>query len=500
MIRAWAGRWEGVWGRTVVMRRAAAFPAWAYLALWLVALMPRLVVAREFLDAPITLSDMLQYDMLARAIEEGRGYRWYSAADVDRFSDYLSLMVDVTKLHAPEEGLQTTFRAPGYPVALSLVYALTPEERHIAAARVAQAGLLATIAPLAAAVAVTAGARRKWAALAGLGAALYPILLFYPVALASENLFIPLTGAAYLLTLRAGRRPGWGPVGVAGAALGAAMLTRGTLAPFALLAALWLRYAAKRPWRDAVLLGVVACGLCLPWSVRNSRLMGAPSFVETTVGYNLYVGYHPDGNGGFVQEVGVPPMLILDDAERDRVTREAAIGFIRADPAEAARRVVRRAAFLAGVEDREMLFFYNVGYFGEIQPPVRWSLYVGLVSGWILAALLGLAGILFAPRRDAAWLAVALVLGLAVPPLLVLAEPRFHLPLVPVLLGFAAVALSQRRAIFAALRGRGAPLRRWVLLGGVAVLVSLWVWGYAMNWARLLAIMGPGGHLLLLPY
>jgi 4-amino-4-deoxy-L-arabinose transferase-like glycosyltransferase len=501
LIRTWAGRWEGIWGRALVLRRSAAVPAWAYLALWLAALMPRLVVAHAFLDAPITLSDMLQYDMLARSIEEGRGYRWYTAADVARFSDYLSLMIDVSKIHAPPEGLLTTFRAPGYPIALSLVYALTPEARHIAAARLAQAGLMATIAPLAAAVAATAGIRcRKWVALAGVGAALYPILVFYPVALASENLFIPLTGAAYLLTLRAGRRSGWGPVVLAGAGLGAAMLTRGTLAPFVLLAGLWLHFAARRPWRDAVLLGVVAFGLCLPWSVRNSRIMGAPAFVETTVGYNLYVGYHPDGNGGFVQKVGVPPMLILDDAERDHVTRKAAIGFIRADPVEALHRVARRAAFLAGVEDREMLFFYNVGYFGEIQAPARWLLYIGLVSGWILAALLGLAGILFAPRRDAAWLAAAVVVGLAVPPLLVLAEPRFHLPLVPVLLGFAAVAMDQRHAILAALRAKGAPRRRWALLGGGAVLGLLWVWGYAMNWERLLAIMGPGGHLLLLPY
>jgi hypothetical protein len=154
-----------------------------------------------------------------------------------------------------------------------------------------------------------------------------------------------------------------------------------------------------------------------------------------------------------------------------------------------------------GVEDREMLFFYNVGYFGEIRQPWRWLLYAVLVSGWILTALLGLAGILLGPRRDAAWLAVALVVGLAVPPLLILSEPRFHLPLVPVLLGFAAVALAHRRVLLTASLGRSVPRAlRWALLGGAAMLVGLWAWGYAMNWQHLLAIMAPDGHLLAMPY
>lgn len=495
MIRAAAAQL-----RPRVTLRVIGFPRWAYLALWAIALLPRLIVAQAFLDAPITLSDMLQYDMLARSIEEGRGYRWYAAADVERFRDYLSLMVDVSKLQAPPEGLVTTFRAPGYPVALAAVYAFASFDARVATARLAQAALMATIAPLSAAVALAAGGRPRTATLAGIGGALYPILIFYPAALASENLFVPLTGLAFLVTLRAGRRPGIGPVVAAGIFLGIAMLTRGTLAPFVALAALWLRLVAKRPWRDVLLMTVIAFGLCLPWSLRNSRLMRGPAFVETTLGYNLYVGYHPGGNGGFVQDVAIPPMMILDDAERDRVTREAALGFIRSDPAEALGRIVRRGAYLAGVEDRELLFFYNIGYFGELPPGQRWLAYTLMVLPWLVCAALGAIGLITTPRRDAAWLAVALVAGLAVAPLLVLAEPRFHLPMVPVLVGFAAIALEQRAAAGKMLRGKRGirfALTMWSVL---ALLALLWGWGYAMNWDRLMAIMGPGGHALLLPY
>jgi 4-amino-4-deoxy-L-arabinose transferase-like glycosyltransferase len=443
---------------------------------------------------------MLQYDMLARSIEEGRGYRWYAAADVARFANYLALMVDVSKINTPADGLATTFRAPGYPVALAAVYALVSFDDRIAAARLAQTALLATIAPLAAAVATSAGASRRYAALAGAAAAFYPILVFYPAALASENLFIPLVALTFLLVLRAGRRPGIASTALAGLALGVAMLTRGTLAPFVLLAGLWLAIVVRRPWRHALLLWLIAFGICAPWSLRNSRLMGGPAFVETTVGYNLYVGYHPDGNGGFVQAVGVPPMMILDDAERDRVTRQAAIGFIRSDPVEALRRVARRTAFLVGAEDRELLFFYNVGYFGEIPQPRRWMLYGLLVTPWILAVLLGICGLVLARRRDAAWLALALIVGLALPPLLVLAEPRFHLPMAPVLLGFAAVVFERRSVLAQALAGRHGRVLKWSLVVGPVILGLLWAWGYAMNWQRLLAIMGPDGHRLLLPY
>ena len=57
---------------------------WDYLALLLLALLPRLVLGLMFLNLPLGLDDMFQYDMLARSLAGGEGYRWYGRADAER--------------------------------------------------------------------------------------------------------------------------------------------------------------------------------------------------------------------------------------------------------------------------------------------------------------------------------------------------------------------------------------------------------------------------------
>ncbi len=52
------------------------------LALFVAALVPRLALVLA-LRVPIGLDDMFQYDMLARSLAAGHGYRWYGQADLD---------------------------------------------------------------------------------------------------------------------------------------------------------------------------------------------------------------------------------------------------------------------------------------------------------------------------------------------------------------------------------------------------------------------------------
>ena len=49
------------------------------------------------------------------------------------------------------------------------------------------------------------------------------------------------------------------------------------------------------------------------------------------MGYNLYVGYYPDGNGSFLFGPSLDLVPILDDAVRDQIGTQKALGFIRAD-------------------------------------------------------------------------------------------------------------------------------------------------------------------------
>jgi 4-amino-4-deoxy-L-arabinose transferase-like glycosyltransferase len=469
-----------------------------FIWLWLIALLPRLLLALVYLRLPIALDDMFQYDMLARSILRGDGYRWYNQADVEVMRPYLSQFINLDELNLPPEGLETTFRAPGYPLFLALIYAAVPSEARIAVTRIVQALFTALLSPLVYLLAMRISPNPRAALLAALGMAFYPILLMYPLGLASENLFIPLVVMAMLALFITRERPSIPKALLCGLLLGGAMLTRSAIALFVPFAALWLAWGRPDRRLHAGLVLLTAFGLCLPWAMRNTRLMGKPTFVETSMGYNLFVGYHPEGNGSFVSEVAILPLTILDDAERDNMTLQATRKFIRQNPGEAVLRFFRRAAYYFGVEDRELTYFYGNGFFGYIPQPWLSLLYLMLITPWILLLIFTPIGMLSTYQAANTHLVIGLVIAHSLPHLLILAEPRFHLTLVPILLPFAALGWTERRlTIRRLLSPQGFPqMVRVVVLLVWLILAGLLIWNFALHWEKLLAILGPEGHKL----
>jgi 4-amino-4-deoxy-L-arabinose transferase-like glycosyltransferase len=476
-----------------------------YLCLLLLALAPRLALALLFLPAPISMDDMHQYDMLARSLAAGSGYRWYARADVEILQPYLEayygfrLPVD----QVPVEGYRTVFRAPGYPFYLAAVYAVSGLAHRFAAARLAQAVLGAALAPLTALLALRLGLARRAALLAGGIVALYPILLFYPLALASENLFtlLLLVGTILLLAAIDGGRAG--VAAGAGLACGLATLTRSTLVLFLPLgaAALWargdapLRGRRRRGLRNAILFSLAACLIIVPWAIRNSLVLGRPAFIENSLGYNLFVSYHPQGNGGFAFNVAGIPLHILDDDQRDRWSMEQAAGFIRADPARAALLVPRRLVYFWGLEDREMLFFYTNGIFGAIPQPWLGLAYLLLILPLVLTGLAAPFGLALTPSHR--WLMLGLFAAGMLPHLLVLAEPRFHLPLVPFLAAYAAAAWTRPGLAARIRQGWRHREALWIAASAASlVLVAIWAAHLWREWPQLVGAMGPGGNSL----
>ncbi|MGD8760563.1 MAG: hypothetical protein PVJ07_09950, partial [Anaerolineales bacterium] len=133
------------------------------LILLLLALAPRLALAIAYRQEPIALDDMFQYDMLARSLVDGNGYRWYQRADVDMLRPYLESLFDfeLPNEDVPEEGFVTTFRPPGYPFFLAGIYALNGLEGRFAAARIVQSLISALMAPLAALIAWRLGLSKR---------------------------------------------------------------------------------------------------------------------------------------------------------------------------------------------------------------------------------------------------------------------------------------------------------------------------------------------------
>src|SRR5687767_15298523 len=81
--------------------------------------------------------------------------------------------------------------------------------------------------------------------------------------------------------------------------------------------------------------------------------------IETSMGYNLYLGYHPKGNGSFVFGPSLDLLTILDDAERDRIGTEKAVAFIRERPERFIPLAANRLGFFFGLEKRVLMYFYS---------------------------------------------------------------------------------------------------------------------------------------------
>jgi 4-amino-4-deoxy-L-arabinose transferase-like glycosyltransferase len=172
-------------------------------------------------------------------------------------------------------------------------------------------------------------------ALAGLFYALYPYLIFQNLTVIDTPLFMTLMYAfLWLMILLRGRerfdRMTLLIAGLAGAALGLAILSRAIILPLAGLAALWLLFRLNRRQTIVRLLPValVSAAIFGVWLARNYRVYG--SFViALNTGENFYQGNSvytlPYFHAGYdVQWVPIPPLrsgdprYLLDTAYLNR--------------------------------------------------------------------------------------------------------------------------------------------------------------------------------------
>ncbi len=132
-----------------------------------------------------------------------------------------------------------------------------------------------------------------WALAAGLLTALSPHLISATTYLLTETLFTFLMVLGLWLTVLAAERAWLAPL--AGAALGAAALTRPTLQYLILLVPpLLLWYAGwRRGWRTAAALVLGFAVVFAPWIVRNIAVIGQPSDSRLAVN-TLHHGMYPD--------------------------------------------------------------------------------------------------------------------------------------------------------------------------------------------------------------
>lgn len=464
---------------------------------YLLALLVRLIPVLLSSNMGIGLDDMFQYDMLARSLAAGNGFRWYAPADLGALLAALKqyTALDVSHLALPEDprGMLTTFRAPLYPIFLSVIYRLSGMGGRFFGARLAQAFVMALLAPVTYLLSRELGAHERYARLSAFVPAFWPLLVLLPLGLATENLFIPLlTGGILCLlhTLKTGRDRGYL---VSGLLLGLATVTRSVIVGFPILAVAWLWLRRQR--RGAILLLLILLLLTVPWSVRNTLLEGRPTFIETSLGYNLYLGYHPEGDGSFIFGPSLDLITILDDGERNAVGERLAWGFIRQNPGRVPWLMIRKLGHLWGLEDRAFVYFYSNGLLGDLPLWALGAIFLTITLPLVLLLPWSIFGWLADAGRRGWWIPSLLLAWYIGVHMLIMAEERFHLALIPLLAALAARGLD----LFPQIRDglRVGHRRARVLIGATVLLVSLAManWGFelARNAGRLAVIFGPGG-------
>jgi hypothetical protein len=462
--------------------------------IFLIALVLRLIPVIALRQMGIGLDDMFQYDMLARSIVAGDGYRWYAQDDLYLVQRYFE--VDMAGVDYDPRGVLTSFRPPLYPAFLALIYFLTGvDDNRFFTARLVQAFVGAALAPLTYALARRFFPGNEEASkIAAWVVAAYPLLVLYPLSLATENLFFLLVLSATLMLLIAAETRRTIHFVIAGFLLGLMALTRSVSLAFGGLAVLWTWFALKDRQKAVLIFGMVSL-VALPWMVRNSLLHGRPTGVESALGYDLYVGYHPESTGTFQYGISLDLMTMLDDGLRDEIGQEKAIGFIKADPGRIPYLVVRRAGYFFGLERRALTYFYTNDYFGYIPTPLLLTIAAIVLLPFMLVSTSAAFGLTLTRWMAETRLLGLFIFGYVTPHLLILGEDRFHLTLVPF---FSILAAHSWMSGLPAVKARwSTPGGRLALaLAGIAVCLLLTNWGLELyrDADKLQLLLGPNGN------
>jgi 4-amino-4-deoxy-L-arabinose transferase-like glycosyltransferase len=405
--------------------------------------------------------------------------------------DYDRLAVNLVRHHqfAYEPGHPISLRPPLYPAVVAAVYQIAGEGNY-PAVRLLQAGLsLLTIVVLYS-LGAELESRRVGTWLAGLYA-FYPSLLVYNNLLLTEVLFTTLVCATCLALVRSFRRRSIPTLMLGGILLGLAALTRSVLwlFPVALgtaLLATWPGNLGGR-MRAGGALAVSFAVTMLPWAIRNTRLERTFQAVDCMGGRNFMMGnydYTPmfrawdaiseagERSWARVLNEAVPDASRLTQGQWDKVALRYGLAFAASHPGLTARRDIVKFFNFWGLE-REVVSGVSRGHYGTLSTPTVLLLTAILAGSYALALCCGILGVVRSLPRDPTrhGLLLLMISFVCAMHTLTFGHPRYHLPIMPLVLLYAAVTIVHAGEIWR--RRRTAAFR--LAFGFCAVFVVAWL-------------------------
>lgn len=478
------------------LRNEKYFPV----SIFFIALVIRLIPVFLTMNLGIGLDDMFQYDMLARSIESGNGYRWYAQEDLDLVQKYFKF--DVSNVDYDPRGILTSFRPPLYPTFLALIYSIFGVgAKRFFVTRIVQSILGALLAPITYWVSQSVLQQKSiWNKFSAWVVSLYPMLVIYPLSLATENLFFLFMMISIWVLLIAEKRRRLIFFVLAGFILGLTCLTRSVAMGFAFLSLGWVWFILKER-KFAIYMGLAVMITTVPWMIRNTILHQKLTGIESALGYDLYVGYHPESTGTFQYGISLDLFPYLDDGLRDEIGQNRAIEFIKSEPNRIPYLIIRKLGYFWGLERRALTFFYSNNFFGFIPGIPLLISFIFFLSPFVIVSLSSIMGLVLIKWDRSNVILGILLVGYLIPHILILAEDRFHLALVPLLAIFASIFWEGGRTnIIEKWKNRNGKYAIMCALLVLSLLIANWSLELYRDREMLVMLFGPNGNITYLPY
>jgi 4-amino-4-deoxy-L-arabinose transferase-like glycosyltransferase len=395
----------------------------------------RLLLLYTTRDMSLMIVDEQHYYALALNLLQGHGFAW-------------------------GPGLPTSIRPPLYSFVIALIWMMTGTQSVLLVRGIQILLSLANVLIL-----YRLGLllfNRRVALLAAAGCCFYPSLLAFNFLLLTEvafTLLLTVVALSYVVLVKTARCSiAW----ATGCALGLAALTRSVLWPFpVVLCPLAFFSISGNRWTRLRVVLFLFLGYALtvaPWAVRNTRLQGIFTVVDTMGGLNLRLGnyeYTPlnrawaavsltgEQSWAYALRQEHPEAFTWTEGQKEKWAQKKALAYMLEYPSTTLMRAIIKFFDFWGLE-RTLIAGWQQGLY---QPP-RWFSVSGtllITSSYALTMLLASLGLFLAPpsNRKAHLFLVLVLVFISGVHTVVFGHERYHLPLMPLLILYAAAAVIE---------------------------------------------------------
>lgn len=340
------------------------------------------------------------------------------------------------------DGHPTAFRAPGFPIYMSVIYRSFGE--HYPPQYLA----LCLMGALTCGITYLAGRElgsEHFARAAGALAALYVPLVYDCTIFASENFFVLCLIGGLLIFLRALRSSAWLFL-LAGLCFGWGILTRPALVlamPPLFLLAIWQgKQFPARALGHGILLAIGCLAVVAPWTMRNYEVFGKPVFVATNGGSTFYGGNNDIVLnqrrfwGGWVSTTKLPGRDLIeaqpDEARHEEKEWQLGLAWVK-----------NHKTALPRLEVFRVVRFWLPDWDSQNKKYVTLQL-IGYSPFLVLFAIAAIKWLRH-PRWDPGWLSVDVIfLATILTAIIFWGSPRFRDGSAPLLMLYASTAVSPK--------------------------------------------------------